>query len=734
MDYRDAPIQDPISKDVKISSPLWVLWFKGLVKHLTDTFVPYSGANANVNLNGKNLNNVNCVQLGIAPVTVPTTEGTLSWSTQDRTLNIQSEIADSVLQVGQENWVRVVNKTGIQIDDGQAVYISGAQGNRPKVSLAKADSESTSYTIGVATANIANNAEGYATVFGLVRGFNTSGFTAGDALYLSAVTAGALTNVRPSAPNHGVFVGYALNSTPNGMIFVNPDTGSELSEQHDVKITSVASGDIIEYDSALGYWKNVPLFADNLDPTGWVDQENITVTYDSIARTITLTHPSGILAYYWRGQKKTLTSPWVSTAHTNTTGVRYFLSSSDGTNFTWATTIWNFYDVMVSVVTFEAAYKFALREVHGCNTPWSVHETDHLSRGTFKESGGVLGGYTLASTTPAFRRPTVDACSIHDEDVHSVLASLASGTYTQMYLTSTGVITFTTAATDIVPVLVNNPYYNSFTTPNWTQTLMANNSYMSVWLIGIPTSADATSQAYRFCWMQGQSDGTLASQQALTPTSLNLGNLTTAFAEFVFLAQVIVRYTGGNWHLESVTALTGTRTSVTGIAGTFLSAVTSNTTLTGLGTPASPLGVVQATTNPVMDGIVAIGTSVESAKADHVHPTDTSREPANVNIQAHIASVANPHNTTYAQVGADPAGTTATHAALTTTHGTTGAIVGTTNTQTLTNKTLSNPILDALTLTTSAGNTGAAALPATPAGFATFSLNGTNYKIPYYPV
>jgi hypothetical protein len=45
---------------------------------------------------------------------------------------------------------------------------------------------------------------------------------------------------------------------------------------------------------------------------------------------------------------------------------------------------------------------------------------------------------------------------------------------------------------------------------------------------------------------------------------------------------------------------------------------------------------------------------------------------------------------TAADVGADPAGTTATHALLTAAHGATGAVVGTTNAQTLTSKTLND--------------------------------------------
>lgn len=34
-----------------------------------------------------------------------------------------------------------------------------------------------------------------------------------------------------------------------------------------------------------------------------------------------------------------------------------------------------------------------------------------------------------------------------------------------------------------------------------------------------------------------------------------------------------------------------------------------------------------ATTSPLMDGYGAVGTSTKWAKEDHVHPTDTSRQP-----------------------------------------------------------------------------------------------------------
>lgn len=168
--------------------------------------------------------------------TVPTNVGSTYY---DDTYKVLSTVLGNgvVLQNGLEMYVRVVNKTGVQLNDGQVVYISGAQGNRPTATLAIATSELASYVIGVCTENIANNQEGFVTVFGTVNGYNTSSFTDGAKLYLSATVAGELTTTRPVAPNHGVIVGIALNSTNNGAIFVNPNSGFELSELHDVDTT-----------------------------------------------------------------------------------------------------------------------------------------------------------------------------------------------------------------------------------------------------------------------------------------------------------------------------------------------------------------------------------------------------------------------------------------------------------------------------------------------------------------
>jgi hypothetical protein len=161
------------------------------------------------------------------------------WDSTEGTVSVNLDTTNGVtLSLGTEQYIRVVNKTGSTITDGQVVYINSAQGNRPTATLAQANALSTSKVIGVATQNIANNAEGFITTSGEVHNYNTSGFTAGDVLYVSDTTAGALTNTPPTTPNFVVSVGVALNSTVSGAILVKTHqplaSSSSLADNSDL--------------------------------------------------------------------------------------------------------------------------------------------------------------------------------------------------------------------------------------------------------------------------------------------------------------------------------------------------------------------------------------------------------------------------------------------------------------------------------------------------------------------
>lgn len=125
----------------------------------------------------------------------------------------------------------VRNETGSSIVKGKVVYINGANGTTPTIALAKADNAATAADIGVVlSTSIANNSYGTVQRQGVISGVDTSAWTAGDTLWVSAATAGALTNVEPAAPNFGMRVGtVVLSSVGAGIInlFVQPFVASK---------------------------------------------------------------------------------------------------------------------------------------------------------------------------------------------------------------------------------------------------------------------------------------------------------------------------------------------------------------------------------------------------------------------------------------------------------------------------------------------------------------------------
>jgi hypothetical protein len=153
--------------------------------------------------------------------------------------------------------VAVKNNTGSTLTAGTVVYINGVSGQIPTVTKASASTEAaSSKTLGVITKNITDTNQGTATTFGVLKNVNTVGYSSGDNLWLST-TAGEWTTTRPSAPNHGVHVGYVITggSSSAGRIFVYVQNGFELGEIHNVSSYAPTDGQALVWDSASSYWK-----------------------------------------------------------------------------------------------------------------------------------------------------------------------------------------------------------------------------------------------------------------------------------------------------------------------------------------------------------------------------------------------------------------------------------------------------------------------------------------------
>ena len=154
--------------------------------------------------------------------------------------------------------VYVRNQTGSTIPIGSIVYINGATGNRPTVTLAQANNDvNSAQTIGFTKTAIANNGFGFVIVRGELENLNTNSLTEGVQLYLSPTTAGAYTTTKPYAPSHLVYVGIVIRAHPTqGVILVSVQNGYELNELHDVALASEANLDLLTYESSTDLWKN----------------------------------------------------------------------------------------------------------------------------------------------------------------------------------------------------------------------------------------------------------------------------------------------------------------------------------------------------------------------------------------------------------------------------------------------------------------------------------------------
>ena len=120
-----------------------------------------------------------------------------------------------------EGYVEMEVVAGENLVKGDVVYVSGASGNVPEVSKAQANSTSTMPAFGFAVQTINSGNSGFICTYGLLTGVDTSTFTAGDTLYVSSTTAGAVVNVAPTGESNRIQnIGKVVRSAAGGSILV----------------------------------------------------------------------------------------------------------------------------------------------------------------------------------------------------------------------------------------------------------------------------------------------------------------------------------------------------------------------------------------------------------------------------------------------------------------------------------------------------------------------------------
>src|SRR5210317_1273147 len=108
------------------------------------------------------------------------------------------------------------------IDKGDVVYATGTIGNNMfSIRKARSDSSTTMPALGVAYQAFTLNQEGLIVTFGRADGIDTDNFQTGETVYVSNVTAGALSNVKPYGPNDLIQnVGLVVKGNSNGIVNV----------------------------------------------------------------------------------------------------------------------------------------------------------------------------------------------------------------------------------------------------------------------------------------------------------------------------------------------------------------------------------------------------------------------------------------------------------------------------------------------------------------------------------
>lgn len=156
--------------------------------------------------------------------------GMLTWNEFEDCLDIVQNDG-SVLQVGLEQYIEVINKTNATMPNGSVVRFSGVSLDEiPEASLLVADGNTPPlYLIGVLTNTLIPGQRGRATILGKVRNINTTGsdvgetWQIGDLLYSHPTQLGKLTKVQPTAPQVVISVAAVLKAhSTEGKILVRP--------------------------------------------------------------------------------------------------------------------------------------------------------------------------------------------------------------------------------------------------------------------------------------------------------------------------------------------------------------------------------------------------------------------------------------------------------------------------------------------------------------------------------
>lgn len=221
--------------------------FSQLRSWATNLFMTKTASNSDV---GAMLYDVDYTVTGSEPT------GSQYWDDDEKTLS--TVLGGGVVgQHFREMYVYGKNTSGVTIANGQAVSINSAGGSFTTFEPTDiGDDDIAKAFVGVATQEILNNAFGFITTRGVVRGLDTSAFSDGDILYVDS-SAGDLVNTLPiDASQYVIRVGIVEYAhATNGRINIQPTIYPKLQDLSGIDGTALsASGQIPVWNNTGKYF------------------------------------------------------------------------------------------------------------------------------------------------------------------------------------------------------------------------------------------------------------------------------------------------------------------------------------------------------------------------------------------------------------------------------------------------------------------------------------------------
>lgn len=470
-------------------------------------------------------------------------EGKIHWNVDDNTLEVWLAW-DVSLQLWQEIMLPSSKAIGSNILNWQMVYLSGASGNKPEVSLAKADASATSKsTLAMATEDITQNTSWFCTSYWLVRDVDTSAFSEWDTLYLSAATAGMVTNVTPSDPNFIVKVWYVIRShATEWIIFVNIQQRSNTAEH----IKVVDSTDY--YNATTVEWVLEELWEIHSRENGFDlrDWNNWELSFVDWTRVFTIDVASGDSDFYFRCSGKKITK---TTAQTTT------IPDVTWTYYVYFDNDWVLQNVILASLDLDQFYQHAIvwlvywnatawtwlvgNERHGVRMDSRTHHYNHATIWARYASGMNPTG--LTSGSPTYTNTTSGV--FWDEDIDHAVA-LAT-THPFIYrLWATGEWTWIAADNEVWYKDWADTYYswNEWTGATWQLTEWGPTS--DYWITFFVATPDIWWQNIKKIIWQNSYATAWAAREAIYNEIAELNLWWLPSVEMVFLYAVIVQRDG----------------------------------------------------------------------------------------------------------------------------------------------------------------------------------------------